>query len=301
METLDRLASLIERYTGHDGTHQSPVPRLALFRASRPTEPLHALAEPALCVIAQGGKTTVLGDQIFVYDRASYLLISADLPLVGHVTQASEAEPYLSVRLTFDLQLLSAVMLEVMGSTRPPVADTPPGLMLTPVSPELVDAIVRLVALLDKPQDIPMLAPLIEREILYRLLTGEQHALARHIAISDGRLAQINRAIGWIRRNFAVPFRMETVCAEAGMSASSLHQHFRSVTAMSPLQYQKRIRLQEARRLILAEGKDAAQAGFTVGYDSPSQFSREYARLFGAPPIRDVARLRDGADYELVA
>lgn len=299
MEALDRLASLIERSTGGEGVHETPVPRLALFRASRPTEPVHSVAEPALCLIAQGSKTTMLGEQIFIYDRASYLLISADLPIAGHVTEASEERPYLSVRLTFDLKLLSALMLEMEGDAKP-TSDAPPGLMLTPVSDELVDAMVRFVSLIDTPRDIPVLAPLIEREILYRLLTGEQHALARRIATSDGRLAQINRAIGWIRQNFTNPFRIEAVCAEAGMSASSLHQHFRAVTAMSPLQYQKRIRLQEARRQILAEGKDAAQAGFSVGYDSPSQFSREYARLFGAPPIRDVARLR-GADYEMVA
>jgi len=301
MEAIDRLAGLIERYAETDGTHATAIPRLSLVRSSRPTEPFHGVAEPALCLVAQGRKMALLGNQVFEYDRTRYLLISADLPLVGHVAEASPERPYLCVRLGLNRKLLSAMMLEMTNEARAPAAGTPPGLMLTPVAPELVDAVTRLVALLERPDDIAILAPLTEREIFYRLLTGEQSAQARHIALSDGRLAQVNRAIGWIRQNFTAPFRIETVCAEAGMSASSLHQHFRAVTAMSPLQYQKRIRLQEARRLILAEGKDAAQAGFSVGYESPSQFSREYARLFGAPPVRDVSRLRNDADYGLVA
>ncbi|AGH49721.1 MULTISPECIES: AraC family transcriptional regulator [Sphingomonadales] len=301
MEALDRLAALIERNTGTDGTHVTAIPRLSLVRSSRPTEPLHGLAEPSLCIVAQGRKMAMLGEGIYEYDRAKYLLVSADLPVVGHVTEASEERPYLCVRLALDCGMLSAIMLEMAEGARPLSPATPPGLMLTPVTAELVDAMARLVALLDAPRDIGMLAPLAEREILYRLLTGEQQAQARHIAIRDGRLAQINKAIGWIRRNFAEAFRIEAVAAEAGMSASSLHHHFRAVTAMSPLQYQKRIRLQEARRLIVAEGKDAAQAGFSVGYDSPSQFSREYARLFGAPPLRDASRLRADPEYGLVA
>ncbi len=251
---------------------------------------------------AQGRKRAMLGEGIFEYDRHRYLLVSADLPIVGHIVEASADRPYLCVRLALNRKLLSALMLELSGNARLPAPQgTPPGLMLTPVAPELVDAMARLVALLGVPGDIATLAPLIEREILYRPLTGDQHARARHIAVGDGRLSQVNRAIGWIRRNFAEPFRIETVAAEAGMSTSSLHQHFRAVTAMSPLQYQKRIRLQEARRLIMAEGTDAAQAGFAVGYESPSQFSREYARLFGAPPLRDVTRLRSDPEYGLVA
>ncbi|SNS69978.1 AraC-type DNA-binding protein [Sphingomonas laterariae] len=301
MEALDRLASLIERYAIVDGTHETAIPRLMLVRSSRPTEPAHAIAEPALCLVAQGRKVAMLGDGIYRYDRARYLLVSADLPLIGHVTEASAERPYLCVRLGLDRTLLSSLVVEMAAGARPAPTGTPPGLMLTPVAAELADAVARLVALLDRPSDIPILAPLIEREVLYRLLTGDQHEQARHIAMSDGRLAQVNRAIDWIRRNFAEGFRIETVAAEAGMSASSLHEHFRAVTAMSPLQYQKRIRLQEARRLILAEGRDAAQAGFTVGYDSPSQFSREYARLFGAPPLRDVARIRSDPDGMLVA
>ena len=167
------------------------------------------------------------------------------------------------------------------------------GLSAGSMTPPLFDAVCRMVRLMDTPEDAPVLAPLIEREILYRLLTGPEGPRLAQIARRDGRLRQVNRAIGWIKRNFDQPFSMEAVADEARMSTSALHQHFKAVTSLSPLQYQKQIRLQEARRLILVQRLDAATAGHTVGYDSPSQFSREYARLFGAPPLRDVARLRE--------
>lgn len=290
-QQVGELAALIGRFATSDGVHATPIPRLNLIRSSQPTEPLHVLHEPALCLIAQGRKQVMLGSEIYRYDAAQYLVVSIDLPVVGQVIEATPEEPYLCVKLELDPAAIGALMLEAAPAlgqeTRPG-----PGLMLSPVTPALLDAAVRLARLLASPADIPVLAPLAEREILYRLLTGGQADRLRQIAMAESKLQQVNRAIGWIKRNYREAFSIEIVAAEARMSPSALHQHFKAVTAMSPLQYQKQLRLQEARRLILANAYDAASAGFEVGYDSPSQFSREYSRLFGAPPLRDAARLR---------
>ncbi|MEQ8936897.1 MAG: AraC family transcriptional regulator, partial [Amphiplicatus sp.] len=265
--------------------------RLQLIRVSTPTEPVIAPYEPAVCIVAQGEKQAILGDALLTYDPAKFLVVSADVPVLCNITRASPAAPYLCLRLDLDLAALGAMMLEL--GIEPARGDAPgPALALSAATPELIDSATRLVKLLGDPKDARALAPLVEREILYRLLTGEQGNKIRQIAVSDSKLAQVTRAIGWIKKNFAEPFRIEMVAAEARMSASALHQHFKAVTAMSPLQYQKQRRLQEARRLILWESLDAANAAHRVGYESPSQFSREYARVFGAPPLRDVARLK---------
>lgn len=292
MASPQDLAELIERYADGDGVHETALPRVALIRSSSPTEPLHALHQPALCIVAQGRKQVMLGAEIFLYDAAEFLVVSVDLPVVGEVVEASPERPYLCFRLDLDPASLGAMLVE-FGLDGAPDDDRPhPGLTLGPVTPDLLDAAVRLVRLLGSPKDAKALAPLAEREILYRLASGGLAKTLRQIAMADGRLGQVNRAIGWIKRNFREPFRMEEVCSEARMSQSALHAHFRTVTAMSPLQYQKQLRLQEARRLILSRAADAAGAGHAVGYDSPSQFSREYRRMFGAPPMRDADRLR---------
>ncbi|SMH30798.1 AraC family transcriptional regulator [Azospirillum agricola] len=292
------LAALIERYAGEDGVHATALPRVVLIRSSRPTEPLHTLHEPALCIVAQGRKQVMLGERVLFYDAAQYLVVSVDLPVVGQVVEASPERPYLCLRLDLDPATLGALMMEA-GLDGRAAGDrhadgreaAAPGLSLSPVTPELLDAAARLLRLLDNPRDAAVLAPLAEREILYRLLIGAQAGRLRQIAQADSRLQQVNRAIAWIKRNYAAPFSIDAVTAEARMSRSALHQHFKAVTAMSPLQYQKQLRLQEARRQILGRTADAATAGFNVGYDSPSQFSREYRRLFGEPPMRDAARL----------
>ncbi len=291
MSQVEELARLIGRFAPSDGVHQTAVPRLKVVRLSQPSEPMHGLHEPALCIIAQGAKQVILGDQIYRYDAAHCLVVSLDLPVIGQVIEATPDKPYLCVKLELDPAAIGALMLE---SASPTERDLPPGpgLTISPMTPTLRDAVIRLTGLLESPADIAVLAPLLEREILYRLLTGEQAARLRQIAVAESKLQQVNRAIAWIKRNYRSPFSVEIVAAEARMSASALHQHFKAVTAMSPLQYQKQLRLQEARRLILANARDAASAGFEVGYESPSQFSREYSRLFGAPPRRDVARLR---------
>jgi len=293
MSQVEELARLIARFAPSDGVHETAIPRVKVVRLSQPSEPMHGLHEPALCIIAQGAKQVILGDQIYRYDAAHCLVVSLDLPVIGQVIEATPDEPYLCVKLELDPAAIGALMLEA-----PPLVESEPssgpGLTISPMTQVLRDAVIRLTSLLESPADIAVLAPLVEREILYRLLTGDQAARLRQIAVAESKLQQVNRAIGWIKRNYRKPFSVEIVAAEARMSPSALHQHFKAVTAMSPLQYQKQLRLQEARRLILAKAHDAASAGFQVGYESPSQFSREYSRLFGAPPLRDVARLRGG-------
>jgi AraC-like DNA-binding protein len=291
------LAGLIGRNIHADGMQATAIPRLFLMRASQPTEPLPTVYEPALCVVAQGRKQAALADEVYFYGPEQCLVISVDLPVVGRVIEATPAEPYLCLKLNLDPGQLSALMME-LGQDAPRNQRGERlklGLSVSPIDPALLDAAVRLARLLETPNDIPVLAPLIEREILYRLLSGEYGDRLRQIATADHRLVAVNRAINWLKRNYATPFRIEAVAREARMSPSALHHSFKSVTAMSPLQYQKQLRLQEARRLMLGQAMDAATAGHSVGYESPSQFSREYSRLFGAPPSRDIARLKESA------
>jgi AraC-like DNA-binding protein len=285
------LARLIEQFAGEDGVLATAIPRLFLIRSSRPTDEIHAVHEPAVCLVAQGRKQVMVGQSVYVYDPAKYLVVSVDVPLVGQILEASADAPYLCLRLDLDPAAIGALMLDakVAGAD----GEQPgPALSLSSVTFELLDSAIRLVRLLAVPRDIPILAPLAEREILYRLLSGDQTSKLRQIAFAESKLQQINRAIGWIKRNFREPFSIDALASEARMSPSTLHEHFKAVTSMSPLQYQKQLRLQEARRLILSQSIDAAMAGHSVGYESPSQFSREYKRTFGAPPARDAARLR---------
>lgn len=286
----DELASLIGRHATEDGTNPTGIPRLKLIQGSRPTEPRHALHEPALCIVARGRKRVLLGEQAYLYGPEQYLVVSVDLPVIAQVLEADPESPYLCFRLDLDTTMLGELLAE--AGLEAPARESGPGLTLSPADPGLLDAAVRLVRLLDTPWDAGVLAPLAEREILYRLLTGEQAPTVRRIALSYGRLGQVGRAIAWIKEHYREPFSIEEVASKASMSSSALHHHFKAVTNMSPLQYQKRLRLQEARRLILGSSLDAATAGFSVGYESPSQFSREYRRLFGAPPVRDTARLK---------
>lgn len=300
MTTIEEMARIIERHAPGDGRHASSLPRVTLFKSSKPTEPIHSVYKPILGLVAQGAKRTLLGDRTYIYDPATFLIVSVDLPIVGSVIEASPEHPYLCVALDLDVPTIAALLLEqgVVGSAGDGSA---PAIGLSEVEPELQDAMVRLLRLLDSPRDAAVLAPLAEREILYRLLMSGQGAMVRHIANGESRLRQISRAIAWIRDNYAGPFSVERLAAEAGMSPSSFHHHFKAVTAMSPLRYRTQLRLQEARRLLVAEAMDAASAGFQVGYESPSQFSRDYSRLFGAPPLKDAARLRAMTDYAMVA
>jgi AraC-like DNA-binding protein len=288
---MNNLATLIARHAPQDGMHDMPVPGLAVVRYGAPTDRVPVLHQAAVCIIAQGAKVVTLAGESFRYDCASHLVVSVDLPLTGQVVEATPERPYLCVRVDLDPTLLRELMLQ---QPPPAKAETSRGLHFSRNTPELTDAVARLLRLLDRLQDVDVLAPIIRREIHYWLLTGDQAGAVRQIGSPDSRLAQVSRAIAWIRDNFDQPFSIERISHEARMSPSALHHHFKAVTAMSPLQYQKQIRLQEARRLMLGEAADAQAAGFQVGYESPSQFSREYARLFGAPPARDAARLRAG-------
>ncbi|WP_367848150.1 AraC family transcriptional regulator N-terminal domain-containing protein [Rhodoferax sp. WC2427] len=265
------------------------LPRVRLVRADAPTLPVAVVYQPILYIVAQGAKRLLLGGSVVEYRAGQCLLVSVDLPVTGAVVQARPEQPYLAFALALDTAVLADMLLALPSQ---PTGTPSPGLAVSPATPDLLDAALRLLRLLDTPAHIPMLAPLIEREILYRLLTGAQAPMLRQIALAHSQLAHIGRAIAWIRGHFAEPLRIDTVAQQVHMTASTFHRHFKAVTAMSPLQYQKQIRLQEARRLLLAGQADAASIGFAVGYESPSQFSREYARLFGQPPLRDAVRLR---------
>lgn len=299
MEQIDELAEIIARHAVADGMHASALPRLSLVRSCRATEAVPAVYKPSLCIIAQGRKQVELGGLSYAYDPAKYLAVSVDLPLVGSILEASPERPYLCLVLDIDLGVLSDLMLQHPSEVGP--EPTGPALGVSDVETGLLDAALRLARLLDAPADAPALAPLAEREILYRLLSGGQAPMIRRIAAAEGQLRQVSRAIAWLRNNYAQPISIERLAAEAGMSASSFHSHFKAATTLSPLQYRTRVRLQEARRMMVVEAIDAASAGFAVGYESPSQFSRDYSRLFGAPPLKDAMRLRSSPDYALVA
>lgn len=288
MDRVAQLSTLIDRHVVGTGICSTAMPRVSLIRADAPSTPTPAVYEASLCIIAQGSKRVSIGEHSVVYDAAHYLLVSVDLPLVGHVLDASPERPYLCCKIDLD----AAMLADLMASEGGGVARTDlPVLGVYPDDPDLIDAACRLVGLLDRPDTIRALAPLIEREILYRLLTGPHGPMLRHVATAGSHLNQVSRAIATIRRRFDAPIRIDDVAAEAGMSSSSLHAHFKAITGMTPLEYQKQLRLQEARRLMLSEGATASTAGFAVGYESPSQFSREYRRLFGAPPRADIERL----------
>ena len=255
------------------------------------TSPDYSLTEPLLVVMAQGGKRLLLGDQMHEYRSGQYLLVTAKLPVTGHYIDTSATKPSLGVGLV----LRPATVAELVLQNARPWSRGTPGVtaMATgDAEPDLLDAIVRMLRLLDHPTDAPVLAPLIEREILWRVLTGPQGHTLRQIGLADGDLSHIGRAIGWLRENYADPMRIDELARLCGMSPSAFHRHFRAVTAMSPLQFQKRMRLQAARTHVVSRPGDIAGIGHLVGYDSPSQFSREYRRLFGAPPGADAQRLR---------
>jgi AraC-like DNA-binding protein len=288
MERIAELAQIIDRHVRGTGICTTAMPRLSLIRADRPSTPTPAVYEASLCLIAQGSKRVSIGEHSVVYDASHYLLVSVDLPLVGHVTEASPDKPYLCCKIDFDAGML-AELIAAESATAPPT--DLPVLGVYPSDPDLIDAACRLARLLDRPETIDALAPLIEREILYRLLTGPHGPMLRQVATAGSHLNQVSRAIAAIRRRFDSQIRIDEVAAEAGMSPSSLHAHFKAITRLTPLAYQKQLRLQEARRLMLMGGATAGTAGFAVGYESPSQFSREYRRLFGAPPRQDIKRL----------
>ena len=285
-ELTERIAQAI----CHDGTIE-PLKGLHFNRISSPSEPCHVVSIPAFCVIAQGSKEVLLGDDHYQYDPMHYLLATVELPIISQILQASPEKPYLSLRLDLDPTLVGSVMVEAGHPSTRNGADVK-AIDVSPLDFNLLDTVVRLVRLLDSPAEAHMLAPLIKREIIYRLLIGAQGNWLRQIAVLGGYTHHIARAVDRLRKDFNQPLRIEDIARELGMSVSGFHHHFKSVTAMSPLQFQKQLRLQEARRLMLGQNLDATSAAYRVGYDDASHFNREYKRLFGAPPMRDVERLR---------
>lgn len=286
------LVELLERRTGSDGQHETAIPELKLYRFSQPTDPAMVLQEPAVYVVVQGRKQVTVGDETYIYDPTQYLAVSVDLPAVGNVLDATPDEPYLCMTLTVDPRELAALIVET-GQQSPRDDHDGRALYVSALRAPLLDGFLRLVRLLDAPHDVPVLAPLILREVHYRLLQSEQFGRLAQIAIGDGRLRRVAGAIAWIKEHFAEPLQIDALAKRANMSPSALHNHFKAVAAMSPIQYQKRLRLQEARRLLLAGAPSAEAVAYQVGYASPSQFSREYVRLFGQPPRRDADRIRD--------
>jgi AraC-like DNA-binding protein len=289
----EELAERIAQAVPEDGGIES-LPGLHLFRSSTPTEPLHVVSTPSFCVIAQGSKEVLLGDSRYRYDPAHYLLATVELPIVCQVFETSVERPYLSLRLDLDPALVGSVMVEAGHLSSRNQGDVR-AIDVSPLDADLLDATVRLVRLLGSPAEARVLRPLIMREIVFRLLKGEQGNRLRHLALLGGHTDRIAEAVERLRKDFNQPLRVESLARELGMSVSGFHHHFKAVTAMSPLQFQKQLRLQEARRILLSESLDAASAGYRVGYDDASQFSREYKRLFGQPPLRDVERLREAA------
>src|ERR671933_1162920 len=285
-ELTERIAQAIRQ----DGTIE-PLKGLHFYRTSFPSECIHSVSIPAFCAIAQGSKEVLLGSDRYQYDPMHYLLGTVELPIASRLLEATQEKPYLGLRLDLDPTLVGSVMVEA-GDPSPQRDANVKAIDVSPLDANLLDAVVRLVRLLDSPAEANVLAPLIEREIIYRLLMGEQGSRLRHIAVLGGSTHQIARAVDRLRKDFNQPLRIESIARELGMSVSSFHHHFKSVTAMSPLQFQKQLRLQEARRLMLGQNLDATSAAYRVGYDDPSYFSRDYKKLFGAPPHRDIARLR---------
>ena len=299
MQVLSEIVSIIDRHTPKDGFHATLMERVTLARSSTVTMPMPNVYRPQLCLVVQGRKDITLGDHVFRYTPGRYGIVTYELPAVGHVVEARPDHPYLCLYLDFDPVMLGELALRVPPA--PGIAAPPIGKTVADASAGLLDATLRLLLLLDDPAAQPILGPLAEQEILYRLLAGPDGARMRQVTTGQGPLAQIARAIALIGRNFRGRLNIDRLADEVGMSPSSFHAHFRSVTAMTPLAFQKQLRLQDARSLMLVNGLDVASAALSVGYESPSQFSREYRRQFGEPPARDIARLRAAPNLVAVA
>jgi len=270
-----------------------PVDGMQVFSGTRTTAPIGGVAEPVVALVAQGAKRAVLGDRVFDYAAGQFLVVTVDLPLTSSITAASAAEPFLAMTMPLDLATIADLTIEADL----PVQAAPPGpaLAVSDASPDLIDAVVRLLRLTGAPDDHRILGPAVKREIHWRLLTGPQGDLVRQVGTAGSRIAVVARAVAWIKAHYDEPIRVDDLAAEVGLSVSALNRHFRAATSMSPLQYQKQLRLQRARLRLIVNPADVAGAGHAVGYTSASQFSREYRRLFGAPPGRDAAHLQNGS------
>lgn len=296
MQETARLKELISR-NAKDGLTPTALPGVSLLRATATSEPLGEVAEPAVAVIAQGVKETALNGRVFRHGAGQFAIVPVELPVIGHITQASPDAPLLAFVLMLRQEKIAALLAEVSRTATAPrraPAAVPPGIAVSDASPALLDAITRLLGLLGDPGAAAVLAADVEREILWRLLTSPQEATVRQIGLADSHLACLARAITWIRGHYNQTLRVDDLAAMAAMSVTSFHRHFRALTSMTPIQFQKQIRLHEARTRLLADPGNIAGAGYAVGYHSPSQFSREYRRMFGVPPSRHAPALRAG-------
>ncbi|WP_419883486.1 AraC family transcriptional regulator [Peribacillus sp. B-H-3] len=285
------LAKIIEDHIGKDGSNMTAIPYLIFSRYSNETGPNYGIYKPSLCIVVQGMKEVMLSQERFQYGPADYLVASVKLPISGQVTEASSQNPYLALKIEFT----PSQILEVLHETEMGVKKENPkrGMYVSKIEPSLMDAVIRLARLLNNQKDIPVLAPLILKEIIYRVLQGEHGGMLKQMALEGSSANQISDVIEHIMNNYEKSFKIEELAEIGNMSVSSLHRHFKEITAMSPIQFQKQLRLQEARHLLLSESSDAADAAFRVGYESPSQFSREYSRMFGLPPKEDIKRLKE--------
>ncbi|HCE1967964.1 AraC family transcriptional regulator [Vibrio parahaemolyticus] len=287
-----KLVKLIDRWTGDANQYDTPISGLRFSRWTTPTPPTSYTHNPSICLIAQGRKRVLLGEESFIYDANHFLISSVDLPIIANIIEASEEQPYLGLIMELDLTEISQLIVDSeFAFTQAKEAQK--GIAVGELSESLLDAFVRLAELLDEGQNIKILAPIIKREIFYRLLMSEQGTRLHQIVTAGSHSHQIAKAIDWLKNNFVKPLSVGDLASYTGMSKSSFYTHFRSMTSMTPLQFQKKLRLSEARRLMLTENLDAMAATFKVGYESPSQFSREYSRLFGAPPSKDIKSLRE--------
>ena len=292
--SLGELRTLIARHARPDMT--TAVDGVLVSKVERPSAPYPSMTGTVLALVAQGAKRLALGDRVYDYRAGQYLVASVDLPVTGHFVDVAPEHPALGFGLVLRSSVVAELLLRAGPTDLPPApGGAPSGIAVSDAPDELVDAAVRMLRLLDQPRDAAILAPLIEREIVWRLLTGEQGAAVRQLGLADSSLSHIARAVRWIRDHYAQPFRVDDVARIAGMSVSAFYRNFQAVTAMSPIQFQKQIRLQQARLLLATRVHDVTGVSHRVGYDSPSQFSREYRRQFGAPPSRDALRLRETA------
>ena len=292
--TLNNLADNIAKYTKNTQEYVTEISGVTLYRFNEPTQPECNIYEPGICLVAQGAKCVQLGNEEYIYDVNNYLLTSVHLPTISHVMNADADNPYLCIVMKLNLKEMARIMADG-NLPAPRTKQSFHGIVTGKSTLPLIEAFHRLIDLLNTPEDIPFLSLVIQSEIIYRLLVGDQGERLRQIAMAGNQSNQIARVIGWLGKNFSEQIGMDDLAKMAAMSTPSFYSHFRAMTSFSPLQYQKQLRLQEARRLMLAESLDASDAAFQVGYESPSQFSREYKRKFGAPPLRDIAHLRQQA------
>jgi AraC-like DNA-binding protein len=288
-----KLAALVARHTESkgDGVYATAIAPLELMRQSNPSTAIRGVTNPTLGIVVQGRKEVLVNEKTYQYGVAQYLIVSVDLPLCSCAIEATPEQPYLGFKLDLDLVQLCEIIAQT-SSDLGKKENSVRGWSVSHADATLIDCAIRLTQLLDTPQDMPFLAPLIIREIYYRLLSGEQGEAVRQIASSGSNMQRIAEAVNILKTDFAKPLRIDDIAEQVNMSAASFHRHFKEVTSMSPLQYQKQIRLLTARQMMLTEGADATRTAYQVGYESPSQFSREYSRMFGAPPIKDIERLR---------